>query len=644
MNTDYLSYAKLRAVLFSVSTLLLASCGGGGSSEPAIDTTPASFSFTEQSEIALESDSVSSVITVSGINAEANISIDGGEYSINGGAYTSEAAVITNGQQIRVKHTSSADYSTATTTTLTIGGVSGSFRSTTWAIDTTPASFIFTEQSDVGLESDKISNVITVSGINAYANISIVGGEYSIDGGAYTSTAAVITNGQQVQVKHTSSADYSTETTATLTIGGVPGSFTTLTTPKLSFITGCSELYGVDCTNVNDWTATLWQDDLSEALAERNLSENDILRFPEANNKETVNYSVSGTVSVTDNSRIIHANSFLGVNANQTYTFSTTGLGFPAPEIAPLNSDCETFTLTVNGIPAGDEQSSAVQVYNPNNPHLPVSFERTNLLDTDDSQDYTVTSCDNVVLVILSANGTTYAEFDTANIVDGGNGSVTLLTPSTSPPYNVSIHLGRAEKKGASILPNLGMNQYIFSPEAAALVTYDYQDRGFCSLISEAIQYCINDARRVNATAADSTVNLTFADFSITQLDLNINKRQLEVNWSGTETPTSFMLMMGYFGSVDKELISLTHYVYFSATTLSTVIPPLPTPYQSWLDNGDIEPSIDLLILEKKEKFSALSFSDMISSEHTVSGAQSLLTSPEAYRNPRQILMLKFPE
>ena len=77
------------------------------------------------------------------------------------------------------------------------------------------------------------SNPLTVSGINSASAISIVGGTYSINGGAYVSTTGTVTIGQTVTVQQTASNSYSFTSTATLTIGGVSGAFdvTTLAVP-----------------------------------------------------------------------------------------------------------------------------------------------------------------------------------------------------------------------------------------------------------------------------------------------------------------------------------------------------------------------------------------------------------------------------
>lgn len=97
------------------------------------DTTPDAFSFTDLSDQALSTQVESNTITVAGINAATAITISGGEYQINGGSWTSAAGTVTNGQTVKLRHTTSASNGTTTDTTLTIGGVSDTFTSTTVA-------------------------------------------------------------------------------------------------------------------------------------------------------------------------------------------------------------------------------------------------------------------------------------------------------------------------------------------------------------------------------------------------------------------------------------------------------------------------------------------------------------------------------
>jgi hypothetical protein len=194
------------------------------------DVTPDPFTFTDQTNVGLSQTITSNTITVSGIICASAISITGGTYSINSGGYTGADGMVNNGDTVTVRQTSSGSSSTTTDATLTIGGVSDTFSVTT--CDTIPAPFTFTDQTNVGLSQTITSNPITVSGITCASAISITGGTYSIDGGAYTSVSGTVTNGQTVTVRQTSSGSSSTTTDATLTIGGVSDTFSVTTTTE----------------------------------------------------------------------------------------------------------------------------------------------------------------------------------------------------------------------------------------------------------------------------------------------------------------------------------------------------------------------------------------------------------------------------
>jgi len=96
--------------------------------------TPNAFTFTDVTGVALSTVQTSNAITVSGITAPAAITIVGGQYELNSsGTWTSSPGTVANTNTVRVRHTSSATNSTAVNTTLTIGGVSDTFTSTTLA-------------------------------------------------------------------------------------------------------------------------------------------------------------------------------------------------------------------------------------------------------------------------------------------------------------------------------------------------------------------------------------------------------------------------------------------------------------------------------------------------------------------------------
>ena len=114
--------------------------------------------------------------------------------------------------------------------------------------DSVPDPFVFIDQTGVPLNAVITSNTFTVTGINVPTPISVVGGEYSINGGTFTSLAGTVSNGNTVTVLRISAVAPLTATSATLTIGGVADTFTATTGPDTD---GDSVVDGIDnCTLV----------------------------------------------------------------------------------------------------------------------------------------------------------------------------------------------------------------------------------------------------------------------------------------------------------------------------------------------------------------------------------------------------------
>lgn len=97
------------------------------------------------------------------------------------------------------------------------------------AADTTPDAFTFIDQTGVTISMPVMSNTITVTGINTAAAISITGGQYQINSGAWTATPGTVNNNDTVTVRQTSSPNFSTTTDAVLAIGGVSDTFSVTT-------------------------------------------------------------------------------------------------------------------------------------------------------------------------------------------------------------------------------------------------------------------------------------------------------------------------------------------------------------------------------------------------------------------------------
>ena len=289
-------------------TILLAACGSGGGgsdSTPTTDTTPSPFTFADQSGVEFNTATTSTAVTITGINQPASVSINGGEYSINGGSFTSENGTISNNSTLEVRVTSGADFDTTTSATVTIGGVSDSFDVTTKARDSTPDTFSITNQADVALNSPIESSPITISGINVPASLSISGGVYSIDGGAYTSADGTVSNGQTVKIRVTSSTEYQTSVTAKLIIGGVSANFVVTT-----------------IADTIDPTAAIVFPPFDNTVAEQQQL---VIRGTAADNDAVKSVSVNGvTASSTDNFATWQASVNLTSSEDNTITVSVT--------------------------------------------------------------------------------------------------------------------------------------------------------------------------------------------------------------------------------------------------------------------------------------------------------------------------------
>ena len=221
---------QFKWLLLILILLTITACGeSGNGNDNNTDTQPDPFSFNPQESAPLNSVTTSNPITVSGVNTRSPIRISGGEYAVNGGEYANTNGFVVSGDTIEVRQTSSAEFLTITRTILTIGEVSATFAVTTIAADTTPNPFHFIERKDAAPDTLYESNTITVSGINAPAPINIVGGEYAINGGIYTTVAGTVSNGQTVSVRQTSSSSPSNTTDTVLTIGGISDTFNVTT-------------------------------------------------------------------------------------------------------------------------------------------------------------------------------------------------------------------------------------------------------------------------------------------------------------------------------------------------------------------------------------------------------------------------------
>jgi hypothetical protein len=171
----------------------------------------------------------SEYITPTGYDAQTDVTIVGGEYQIEAGAWVSTPGTIDPGSDIRVRRSSSAAFNTSVEVVVTIGGVPMAFSVTTRVADIAPNAFGFTAVNNAEINTQTVSEYITPTGYEAGSPVTIVGGEYQIEAGAWTNAAGTINPDETIRVRRNSSGAYETAVDVILTIGGIAGTFTITT-------------------------------------------------------------------------------------------------------------------------------------------------------------------------------------------------------------------------------------------------------------------------------------------------------------------------------------------------------------------------------------------------------------------------------
>ncbi len=194
------------------------------------DTQPNAFEFDFKSDQPLNTIVESEAMIVTGINSETALSIADGFYSKNGEEYTDADGEVVLGDSIKIKHYSDNGYYGKQKSTLTIGGVEGSFSSYTFAKDSTPDAFEFENQYDVEPHQIVESAPVVISGINAPTTVSVEHGEYKIRNRDWTSEDGLIETGWSLTLRGTS-GDHTEENNISVTVGNMMGTFRIKTKP-----------------------------------------------------------------------------------------------------------------------------------------------------------------------------------------------------------------------------------------------------------------------------------------------------------------------------------------------------------------------------------------------------------------------------
>ncbi len=186
----------------------------------AADPTPDTFSFAARTNLPRSSMVVSEVVVLSGFNLPLALSVSGGEVSINGGTFSAATSQVSSGDRVQLRHVASNEFSTTVSTSITVGATAAEFVSTTEAADGTPDVFRFSDVTAAPRKTWILSEEVVITGINLPVTVSISGaGSYAVNGGAFRTSASMLTAGDRVVLRVRSANAKFTTVATTLTVG-----------------------------------------------------------------------------------------------------------------------------------------------------------------------------------------------------------------------------------------------------------------------------------------------------------------------------------------------------------------------------------------------------------------------------------------
>ncbi|MBY6005361.1 sialate O-acetylesterase [Salipiger bermudensis] len=135
------------------------------------DTTPNAFTFTDQTDVTPSSVILSNALLIGGIERRSAVTVSGGEFrtlnSLNGDSVVSDWATsgfVDKFQKIQIRQTASGSTSTATSATVTIGGVSD-----TWTVTTYASAPSFEAETQAFIDQVSANGGGTIAGADATA-------------------------------------------------------------------------------------------------------------------------------------------------------------------------------------------------------------------------------------------------------------------------------------------------------------------------------------------------------------------------------------------------------------------------------------------------------------------------------------------
>lgn len=204
------------------------------------DTLPNTFTFASVTNAEPNTQVISNQVTITGIDTVVPVTISGSgtpQFSLDGGTTWVTSGEIESGGTLQVRLTSGplfysgSPFNTTRTATVQVGTGSASFFVQNRVGDTTPDAFVFASTTGSPINTVVASGVATITGIESASAVTVSGAgnpQISIAGGTWV-TSGVIENNQEIRVRMTSPRTYETLRSATVTIGGVQGTWSLTT-------------------------------------------------------------------------------------------------------------------------------------------------------------------------------------------------------------------------------------------------------------------------------------------------------------------------------------------------------------------------------------------------------------------------------
>lgn len=307
----------------------------------APDNIPDLFTFSSVTDAAISTSYTSNTVTISGLGTGISVNVsatNGAETSVNGGAFSTATKTITNGQTLAVRMTSSASYNTLKSTTVSVGSTDAIWNITTASAPAQiPNTFSFNNVIDAPLQAYTNSNIVTISGITQSVTVSAPTNNFesSVNGGAFSTAAKTITNGQTLQLRVLTSNVLGETKFTNITVGG--GSPVSWNVTNVLVADSNPDYFNID--------------DVSNATAST-LTSSSPITITGINVPTTVSTTNGAQISVNSGA---YVNSPTTINNNQTLAVRLTSSATPGGIVTTdvtVGSLTDTFNITTTT--AGD--------------------------------------------------------------------------------------------------------------------------------------------------------------------------------------------------------------------------------------------------------------------------------------------------